>query len=93
MTLFPVLVDVYHKEQLVTKEEAEKVASKGQSWVLSWEWSQEWRWVDAAVTKDVITAARIADILDKYGFNNVARHIRCKCVYSRLVYKYCTGSL
>ena len=27
MTLFSVLVDVYHKEQLVTKEEVEKVAS------------------------------------------------------------------
>ena len=27
MTLFPVIMDVYHKEQLVTKEEAEEVVS------------------------------------------------------------------
>ena len=72
MTLFPVLVDVYHKEQLVTKEEAEKTATI------------VWRWTEAVVTKDVVTAARIGYILDKYGFNDVARHIRGKCVYSRL---------
>ena len=76
MTLFPVLVDVYHKEQLVTKEEAEEVASD--------EWGWEWMWVEVAVTKDVVTAARIGDILDKYGFNDVARHIRGKCAYSGL---------
>ena len=76
MTLFPVLVDVYHKEQLVTKEEAEKVASNVMGW--------EWRWENVAVTKDSVTAARIADILDKYGFHNVAQHIRGKCVYSHL---------
>ena len=76
MTLFPVVVDVYHKEQLVTKEEAEKVASDVRGW--------EWRWVEVAVTKDVVTAARIGDILDKHGYNDVAKHIRGKCVYSRL---------
>ena len=76
MTLFPVLVDVYHKEQLVTKEEAEEAASN------VWRW--EWRWKDVAVTKDVSTAARITDILDTYGFNDVAQHIRGKCVYSCL---------
>ena len=76
MTLFPVLVDVYHKEQLVTKEEAEKVAFDG------WDW--EHRWKKIAVAKDASTAARIADILDKYGFNDVAGHIRGKCVYSHL---------
>ena len=85
MTLFPVLVDVYHKEQLVTKEEAEKVVSDVQRW--------EWRWVEVAVTKDVVTASRIGDTLDKYGYNDVAKHIRGKCVYSRRLYKYCTGSL
>ena len=72
MTLFPVFVDVYHKEQLVIKEEAEKVASDVS------------RWAKIAVTKDVVTTARIADILDKYGFNDVVRHIRGKCVYSCL---------
>ena len=82
MTLFPVLVDVYHKEKLVTKEEAEKAAS------------DVWRWAGVAVTKDDVTATRIADILDKYGFNDVARRIRGKCVYTLVcVYKYCTGSL
>ena len=69
MTLFPVLVDVYHKEQLVTKEEAEKAASC------------VWRWVEVAVTKDVVTAARKSDILDKHGLHIVARRIRGKCVY------------
>ena len=78
MTLFPVLVDVYHKEQLVTKEEAEKTAPD------EWEWRREWRWIDVAVTKDASTAARIADILKKYGFIDVARHIRGECVYSCL---------
>ena len=83
MTLFPVLVDVYHKEQLVTKEEAEKAASNVQ------------RWVEVAVTKDVVTAARIGDILDKYGTNNVAQNIRSKCVSSRpWVYcKYCVNTV
>ena len=72
MILFPVLVDVYHKEQLVTKEEAEKAASDG------------WKWAEVAVTKMFVTATRMADILDKYGFHNVALHIRGKCVYSGL---------
>ena len=72
MTLFPVLVDVYHKEQLVTKEEAEEAASN----------EERWRYV--AVTKDDVTATQIADILDKYGLNDVARRIRGECVYSRL---------
>ena len=78
MTLFSVLVDVYHKEQLVTKEEAEKVASDEREW----EWVR--RWMDVAVTKDASTATRIADICDKYGLNDVAKQIRGKCVYSRL---------
>ena len=64
MTLFPVFVDVYHKEQLVTKEEAQMVASD----VL--------RWAECAVTKDVVTAAKIGDILDRYGFSDFAKHIR-----------------
>ena len=68
MTLFPVLVDVYHKEQLVTKEEAEKVAS------------DKLKWTEIAVTKGSVTATRIANILDKYGFNDVAQHIRGKRV-------------
>ena len=72
MTLFPVFVDVYHKKQLVTKEEAEKTATV------------VWRWTEVAVTKDVVTAARIGYILDKYGYNDVAKHIRGKCVYSGL---------
>ena len=76
MTLFPVLVDVYHKEQLVTKEEAEKVASD------EWEWER--RWKEIVVAKDASTAARIADVLDAHGFNDVARHIRGECVYSCL---------
>ena len=80
MTLFPVLVDVYHKEQLVTKEEAEKVVSDLRERKGRW----EWRWGDVTVTKDASTAARIADICDEHGFRHVARHIRGKCVYSRL---------
>ena len=76
MTLFPVLVDVYHKEQLVTREEAEQAASNGGNWKHSWK--------KIAVAKDASTTSRIADILDKYGFNNVARHIRGECVYSCL---------
>ena len=78
MTLFPVLVDVYHKEQLVTKEEAEKAASD------KWEWRRGWKWEKVAVTKDDVTATRIADILDKHGLDDVAQCIRGECVYSRL---------
>ena len=73
MTLFPVLVDVYHKEQLVTKEEAENVGS------LPCEW--EWRWVNIAVTKDASTTTRIADIMDEYYFIGIRQHLRGKCVY------------
>ena len=76
MTLFPVLVDVYHKEQLVTREEAGEAAAR------IWAWTKTW--VEVAVTKDGDTAARIGDILDKYGFNDDAAHIRCKCVFSCL---------
>ena len=90
MTLFPVFVDVYHKEQLVTKEEAEKVASD--EW--GWKFKLEPGWVEVAVTKDNVTATKIADILDKYAFKDVAQHIRGKCVYTLVcVYKYCTDSL
>ena len=71
MTLFTVLVDVYHKEQLVTKQEAEMA---GRSSNL----------IDVAVTKDSVTATRIADVLNKHGFNHDAQLIRGKCVYSRL---------
>ena len=74
--VYPVLVDIYHKEQLVTKGEAEEAASA------------DWRWGKLAVTKDSVSATRIADILDKYGFNNVARRIRGICVYSTYVVMY-----
>ena len=76
MTLFPVLVDVYHKEQLVTKEEAVRAASDVRRW--------DRKWAQFAVTKDTSTAARIDDILDEYGFNDAARYIKGKCVYSHL---------
>ena len=76
MTLFSVLVDVYHKEQLVTKEEVVMIASR------------EGSWVEVAVTKDVSTTTRIADIFDKYGLNNVAQYIRGECVFSHLCVYY-----
>ena len=69
MTLFSVHVDIYHTEHLVTREEAENAACR------------VWRWIEVAVTKNAGTATRIADILDKYGFNDVTQHIRGKCVY------------
>ena len=72
MTLFPVLVDVYHKEQLVTKEEAEKVAT------------DVGRWAQVAVTKDVSSATRIADILNQYGYSDVTEYIDRERVYSCL---------
>ena len=72
MIFFPVLVDVYHKEQLVGKEEAKKTAFN------------VWMWIEIAVTKDVSTATRIADILDKRDFHDVGQQIRGMCVYSRL---------
>ena len=64
MTLSPVIVDVYLKEQLVTKEEALKAPSSA------------WWWEKLAVTKDSVMATRIANVLDKSGFNDVAQHIR-----------------
>ena len=74
---------VYHKEQLVTSEEAEMVASTTDE--------ASWMWVEIAFSKDVDTAARIADILDEYGFNDDAAHIRGNCVSLVCVYKFCTG--
>ena len=73
MTLFPVLVDVYLKERLVTREEAEKAASD------KYRWQQ--RWLEVSVTKDASTATRIAYILYKHGFNDGTQYIRGKCVY------------
>ena len=69
MTLFPVLVDVYHNEQLVTNKEAKEASS------------HTWNWGEVAVVKDVSTASKIADILNKYGCNAVAQHIKGKFVY------------
>ena len=60
----------------MTKEEAEEAAPNKRNW--------ERRWKEIAVTKDASTAARIADVLDKHGFNYDARPIRGKCVYSHL---------
>ena len=70
MTLFPVFMDVYHKEQLVTREEAERPTTESDEYGFGLEW------LKLAVSKDGDTAARIADILNKYGFYDVARHIR-----------------
>ena len=64
MTLFTVLADVYHEEELVTKEEAEKVAS------------DVGKWREIAVTKDAATATRIAGILDVYEMSIEAKHIQ-----------------
>ena len=61
-------VDIYHKEQLVTKEEAEKVVFNPE------------KCVDIAVNKDGDTAARMANILDKHGLNKFAQDVGSKCV-------------
>ena len=76
MALFPVLVDVYHKEKLLTKEEAKRITSL-----------EPWKkcWVEVAVNKDDVSTKRIADILIQYGFNDYAQCIRGKFVYSRLI--------
>ena len=84
MTLFSVFVDVYHKDQLLTRKEAEEVAA-----VVLWEAIWESKCVEVAVTKDGDTAARIADILDKYGFNDVSQRIKGTCVYCCL----CTNAV
>ena len=65
-------MDVCHKKQLVTQEEAENYSFSD---------VRGWRWEEVAVTKDDVTAARIADVLEKYGFHDVALDIRGKCVY------------
>ena len=77
MTLFLVVADVYHKEQLVTKMEAEKSATH------VWNW--DWWWVYVAITKNGHTATRIADILDECGFDYVAQCLRGKCMYVRIL--------
>ena len=69
MTLFTVLVDVYHKEQLVTKEEAEKVASG------------EKKWGEVAFNRDVLE--RIRQIMEKhelYVSDNECMHLSLFCV-------------
>ena len=87
MTLFSVLVDAFHKEQLLTRKEAEEAANM-----------RDWRWEDVAVTKDGDTIARIADILEKYGFNDDARYFRGRYKGARrifqhgmLILKHCTS--
>ena len=69
MSLFLVLVDVHHKEQLLTREEAEKAGSGVM------------RLIEVAVTKDGVTATRTADIMDKYGDKKNAQLIRGQCMY------------
>ena len=69
-------MDVYHTKQLLTKKEAQNVASDNGCWGS--------RWRQVAATKDASTAASIADILDSYGFIDDAQCIRGKCVYSCL---------
>ena len=77
MPFFSVLVDAYHKEQLYTRKEAEISA-----------YVREWRWGSVAVTKDGDTIARIADILEKYGFNDDARYIRTRGIYVCTLHLY-----
>ena len=94
MTLFSVLVDVYNKEQLVTEKEAKEAAFGVRMWKWRWKWRWESRWVGVAFTKRDVQATKIADILDKYGFNDDAHYIRGKCVCTLVcMHKYCTGSL
>ena len=64
MTLSAVAIDVFHKEHLLTKEEAEKVFGIGQ------------KWYQVLPSKDATTAARIAEILDKHGSEKESRVMR-----------------
>ena len=61
----------------MTKEEAEMAASN------------ESEWKEVAITKDGSSASIIADILEKRGFNDVARLIRgmSVCVFSPVCIK------
>ena len=70
MTLFPVLVDVYHKETLVTKEEALKALSSA------------WWWEKLAVAKDSVMATRIANVLDKSMMLHNTLEVRTLSVYT-----------
>ena len=72
--IFLVLVDVYHKEQLVTKEEADEAATD------AWDWQRSWQKV--AITKDVSAAKRLADILVKYGFKICAQNVAGEFMFS-----------
>ena len=57
----------------MTKEEAEKAAS------------DVGNWKEISVTKDAVTATRIADILDKYEMSIEARHIQSTYVISTCI--------
>ena len=67
MTLSAVVVDVYHKEHLLTKEDVEKVNKC------------RMQWSEALPSKDAATATRISKILDKHGFEKKGQMMRGQC--------------
>jgi hypothetical protein len=74
-----VVVDVYHKEHLLMKEDVEKVNKCGM------------QWSEVLPSKDAATATRISKILDKHGFEKKGQMMRGQCwlvlyvVYFKLV--------
>jgi hypothetical protein len=59
-----VVVDVYHKEHLLMKEDVEKVNKCGM------------QWSEVLPSKDAATATRISKILDKHGFEKKGQMMR-----------------
>jgi hypothetical protein len=59
-----VIMDTFHKEHLLTKEEVDNVYTFGK------------RWCQVLPSKDAATALRLAEILHKHGLETVARVMR-----------------
>ena len=68
MTLSAVIMDTFHKEHLLTKEEVDNVYTFGK------------RWCQVLPSKDAATALRLAEILHKHGLETVARVMRGWCM-------------
>ena len=64
MTLSAVAVDLYHKEHLLTKEEIKSIYELSRHLCVF------------LFGKDAATAMRIAEILDKHGFEKEARRAK-----------------
>ena len=66
LTLSVVIVDLHHKENLLTRKEIEE----------TFRFQHQMNWHKVLPSKDATKVARIADIMDKHGLEEDVREIR-----------------